>query len=163
MEPFTVRVKFGRSRTIPGVRRIVDVVPEYEHPDIDAVDVTAVLFALSDPARLDIVRQVAGLSTEGAGLADLGPRPTCQSVAVEMPKSTRSHHLKVLREAGVTRMVPQGRESVIALRRDDLDSRWPGLLDAVLGRSPDRSARADRSDRSPDRSPDSSPGRAPVA
>ena len=102
--------------------------PEYEHPDIDAVEVTAVLFALSDPARLDIVRQVAG---GGSG----GPAPTCQSVAVEMPKSTRSHHLKVLREAGVVRMVPHGRETLIQLRRADLAARWPGLLDAVLGRT----------------------------
>ncbi len=102
---------------------------EYEHPEIGDVDVTAVLFALSDPARLDIVRQVAGLTS---GPAD----PTCQSVAVEMPKSTRSHHLKVLREAGVTRMVAHGRERRIQLRREDLDARWPGLLDAVLGRVP---------------------------
>ena len=51
-----------------------------------------------------------------------------------MPKSTRSHHLKVLREAGVTRMVSHGREKLIQLRREDLESRWPGLLDAVLGR-----------------------------
>jgi DNA-binding transcriptional ArsR family regulator len=103
-------------------------VPEYEHPDIEAVEVTAVLFALSDPARLDIVRQISGQSPGE-------PQLTCQSVAVEMPKSTRSHHLKVLREAGVVRMVSHGREKLVQLRRDDLDSRWPGLLDAVLGGS----------------------------
>lgn len=94
------------------------------HPDADDLELTAVLFALSDPARLAIVRQLATPSGAGA---------SCQAVAVEMPKSTRSHHLKVLREAGLTRSEPQGRERLLSLRRSDLDARWPGLLDAVLG------------------------------
>jgi DNA-binding transcriptional ArsR family regulator len=91
-------------------------------PPIESVDVTAVLFALSDPARLAIVRQLMTPVSE----------VTCQSVGADMPKSTRSHHLKVLREAGVTRMEPRGRESLLTLRREELDSRWPGLLGAVL-------------------------------
>ena len=49
-----------------------------------------------------------------------------------MPKSTRSHHLKVLREAGVVHTVVRGRERVMTLRREDVESRWPGLLTAVL-------------------------------
>ena len=84
------------------------------------------LFALSDPARLDIVRQ----------LAAPGEQPTCQSVALDMPKSTRSHHLKVLRECGVVRSVPRGRERLLSLRREDLESRFPGLLAAVLSEEP---------------------------
>jgi DNA-binding transcriptional ArsR family regulator len=95
-------------------------------PPIESVDVTAVLFALSDPARLEIVRQLVEPAAE----------VTCRSVGAEMPKSTRSHHLKVLREAGVTRMVPRGRESLLTLRREELDSRWPGLLGAVLSEHP---------------------------
>jgi DNA-binding transcriptional ArsR family regulator len=98
-------------------------VADLVHPAVDSLEVTTVLFALSDPARLAIVRQVAGPS---AG------EVTCGEVALEMPKSTRSHHLKVLREAGVLRTVARGREKVISLRRDDLESRWPGLLGAVL-------------------------------
>jgi DNA-binding transcriptional ArsR family regulator len=97
-------------------------VAEFEHPPIESLDVTAVLFALSDPARLAIVRQLSAPVGEA----------TCQSVALDMPKSTRSHHLKVLREAGIVNMEPRGREKVITLRRDDLESRWPGLLGAVL-------------------------------
>jgi DNA-binding transcriptional ArsR family regulator len=97
-------------------------VTELEHPSVDDLDLPAVLFALSDPARLAIVRQVA----------DCGVESTCQSVALDMPKSTRSHHLKVLREAGVLRMTVRGRERVLSLRRDDVESRWPGLLTAVL-------------------------------
>jgi DNA-binding transcriptional ArsR family regulator len=49
-----------------------------------------------------------------------------------LPKSTRSHHLKILREAGVLRNVPQGRQRHLSLRRADLDARFPGLLALVL-------------------------------
>jgi DNA-binding transcriptional ArsR family regulator len=98
-------------------------VVDLEHPTTASLALPAVLFALSDPARLDIVRQVA---------APAECAPTCQSVALDMPKSTRSHHLKVLREAGVVWMTQNGRERLLTLRRDDLESRWPGLLTAVL-------------------------------
>src|ERR1700712_3280386 len=98
---------------------------ELPHPDACALALPAVLFALSDPARLAIGRQLAGL----AGGPDGGPgAASCQAVGGEMPKSTRSHHLKVLREAGLTRTRPHGRERLLTLRRDDLDARWPGLL-----------------------------------
>ena len=50
----------------------------------------------------------------------------------EVPKSTGSHHFKVLREAGLIRMVPQGRRVLVSLRRADLEERFPGLLDAIL-------------------------------
>lgn len=98
---------------------------ELEHPDATDLSVTDVLFALSDPARLLIVRQ----------LADGGPHAVvpCQAVGGTIPKSTRSHHLKTLREAGVIFNVPHGRERHVSLRRDDLDRRFPGLLAAVLG------------------------------
>jgi DNA-binding transcriptional ArsR family regulator len=99
---------------------------DLEHPDVSNVELAAVLFALSDPARLAIVRQIAVP----------GSVSTCQSVGSDMPKSTRSHHLKVLREAGITRAEPRGRERVLTLRRQDLDSRWPGLLSAVLEEEP---------------------------
>ncbi|MFC5813922.1 ArsR/SmtB family transcription factor [Nonomuraea harbinensis] len=47
-------------------------------------------------------------------------------------KSTLSHHLKVLRDAGITRTRQEGTRCYVALRRTDLDRRFPGLLDAVL-------------------------------
>ena len=97
---------------------------ELDHPDIADLSMTAVLFALSDPARLLIVRQLAE-----------GPREVvpCQAVGGTIPKSTRSHHLKILREAGIISNVPHGRQRHVSLRRDDLDRRFPGLLTAVLG------------------------------
>jgi DNA-binding transcriptional ArsR family regulator len=99
---------------------------DLEHPAVAELELASVLFALSDPARLAIVRQIAVPGTVS----------TCQSVGMDMPKSTRSHHLKVLREAGVTLAQPRGRERLLTLRRGDLDSRWPGLLAAVLAEQP---------------------------
>jgi DNA-binding transcriptional ArsR family regulator len=103
---------------------------DLEHPAAGELELASVLFALSDPARLAIVRQIA--ATEMV----LGAVSTCQSVGMDMPKSTRSHHLKVLREAGVTLAEPRGRERVLTLRRADLEVRWPGLLTAVLEELP---------------------------
>jgi DNA-binding transcriptional ArsR family regulator len=44
-----------------------------------------------------------------------------------------SHHLKVLREAGLTRTRVDGVRRYVSLRRQDVDGRFPGLLDAVVG------------------------------
>jgi len=49
-----------------------------------------------------------------------------------MPKATLSHHLKVLRESGLTHTRCEGRSRLISLRREDLEDRFPGLLDAVV-------------------------------
>jgi hypothetical protein len=38
----------------------------------------------------------------------------------------------VLREAGVVTQELQGTSKLTSLRREDLDARFPGLLDAVL-------------------------------
>jgi DNA-binding transcriptional ArsR family regulator len=51
---------------------------------------------------------------------------------VEVPKSSASHHFKVLRESGVTSTTQQGTRLLIRLRQDDLESRFPGLLQAIL-------------------------------
>jgi DNA-binding transcriptional ArsR family regulator len=97
-------------------------VPPLAHPTRTALDLAAVLHALSDPMRLRIVRELA---------ADGGER-TCNSFNLPIVKSTCTHHFKVLREAGVIHQRVVGTKRVSSLRRDDLDARFPGLLDAVL-------------------------------
>jgi DNA-binding transcriptional ArsR family regulator len=92
-------------------------------PPRDQLSVTAVLHALSDPGRLEIVRQLAH---------DDAPRP-CGSFGVPVSKSTMSHHFRVLREAGVIDQLAIGRQKMTTLRREDLDARFPGLLTSVLG------------------------------
>ena len=93
------------------------------HPARDELEIEAVLHALSDPARLRIVATLA---------ADGGERAcgtlTCDALA----KSTMTHHFKVLREAGVVAQRDVGTSRLTALRREDLDVRFPGLLAAVL-------------------------------
>lgn len=90
-------------------------------PDTAALRLTAVMHALSDDARLAIVRTLAREGERVCGTFDLG-----------ISKATRSHHLKVLREAGITNTRIDGKQRVVSLRRADLDARFPGLLDAVL-------------------------------
>jgi DNA-binding transcriptional ArsR family regulator len=89
-------------------------------PPIEAIDMAAVLHALSDPARLEIVRTLAAEGERQCGAFDLG-----------LTKATRSHHFKVLREAGLTHTRVAGTARHVTLRRDELDRRFPGLLDAV--------------------------------
>jgi DNA-binding transcriptional ArsR family regulator len=97
---------------------------ELPHPQLADVELPTILFALSDPARLDLVRE----------LAVQGPLTVaqCQANDPDVPKSTFSHHLKTLREAGLIRNEPAGRQRTITLRRAELERRFPGLLDAVL-------------------------------
>lgn len=97
---------------------------ELPHPPISEVAITDVLFALSDPARLALARQLVD------GPMDMA---ACSGTGGPVPKATKSHQLKVLREAGVVRNVPKGRGRVLSLRRDELDAVFPGLLDSVLG------------------------------
>jgi DNA-binding transcriptional ArsR family regulator len=92
--------------------------------DPDQPELMAVLQALSDPVRLEIVRQLAGCD-ERSGLA-------CGQIELDVTKSTASHHLKTLRCAGITAEREEGTRKFTWLRADDLERRFPGLLDAVL-------------------------------
>lgn len=95
-------------------------------PDVDEIDLAGVLHAFADPSRLAIVAALAHMPEQSCD--DLGSLAGLMSMA----KSTRSHHMRVLREAGVTAARYEGTRKIIWLRREDLDSRFPGLLDAVL-------------------------------
>ncbi|MEH1165642.1 metalloregulator ArsR/SmtB family transcription factor [Micromonospora sp. CPCC 205539] len=94
---------------------------ELHEPDLPDVPVTAVLAALADDVRLQIVRALAE-----------GGESACGSFEFGVSKATRSHHLKVLREAGLTRTRAAGTTRYVRLRRDELDRLYPGLLNAVL-------------------------------
>lgn len=98
-------------------------ITELPHPGREDLRLTDVLFALSDADRLDIVRQLSGGPLEMA---------QCHLSDPNVPKSTKSHLMKVLREAGVIRNEAVGRGRRLSLRRQDLDARFPGLLDSVL-------------------------------
>jgi DNA-binding transcriptional ArsR family regulator len=80
-----------------------------------------VLHALADPVRLEIVRQ---LDDEG--------EKACGMFGIDMPKSSLSHHFRILRKSGVIVSESQGTIIMNRLQRKDLDARFPGMLKAIL-------------------------------
>ena len=90
-------------------------------PPTNELELATVLQALSDPVRLQIVRELAA-----------GGEQACGAIPLPVSASTRSHHFKVLREAGLTVTHVAGTTRLVSLRRDDVESRFPGLLDVVL-------------------------------
>lgn len=97
------------------------------HPATEDLQLTEVLRALADPVRLEIVMRLAD-----------GSELPCHAAASDLGvhKSTASHHYKILRETGVTHTKQDGRVRWVSLRRADLDTRFPGLLDSVLAAAP---------------------------
>ncbi|MDO3412432.1 helix-turn-helix transcriptional regulator [Saccharibacillus sp. CPCC 101409] len=91
------------------------------HPDRKDIMLTSVLYALSDPVRLQMVAQ----------MHSTGEQP-CKDFDVPIAKSTLSQHARTLREAGITHTRTLGTQRLLSLRTDDLNARFPGLLDAVL-------------------------------
>jgi DNA-binding transcriptional ArsR family regulator len=104
---------------------------EPHHPSCGELELPAILHALSDPARLEIVRRLSR-----------GPECTCGTFELGLSKATLSHHFKVLREAGVVRTRPDGRKRMLSLRDDDLNERFPGLLEAILAADTSRTPTA---------------------
>jgi DNA-binding transcriptional ArsR family regulator len=94
------------------------------HPVREQLSLSGVLHALSDPVRLEIVRALAG-----------GAETSCGALGVPVSKSTLSHHLKVLRDAGLTRTRAEGVHRFLSLRVLDIEARFPGLLPCVLEHS----------------------------
>ena len=94
---------------------------ELHHPDRDQIDLSAVLEALSEPTRRDIVLR----------LLNDGESP-CQASGDFAPKTNLSYHFARLREAGITRTRVLGPYRMISVRVDDLNARFPGLLDAIV-------------------------------
>jgi DNA-binding transcriptional ArsR family regulator len=91
------------------------------HPEPGEIQLSAILHALSDPMRLSIVEALAA-----------GGERTCNSFGLPVTKSTCTHHFRVLREAGVIRQRLEGTTRLNSLRREEVEARFPGLLDAVL-------------------------------
>ena len=91
------------------------------HPDLSDISLTRMLATLGDPVRLGVVRLLADGEERGWG-----------ELVAPVAKSTLSHHLKVLRDAGITRTRQEGTRCFVQLRRDDLDTRFPGLLETLL-------------------------------
>ena len=102
------------------------------HPRQDELILGAVLHALSDPVRLQIVCRLAEANLELA----------CGTFDLPVTKSTSTYHFKELREAGIIVQRDEGTRRLSRLRRADLEARFPGLLDTVLNAAKQRETQA---------------------
>ena len=97
-----------------------------QHPSVGDITVEGILYALSDPIRVQIFANIA--SSECAR--------TCSNFLMldnrKLPKSTLSQHFKILRESGIVFTRKEGTQHINILRREDLEVLFPGLLDAIL-------------------------------
>jgi DNA-binding transcriptional ArsR family regulator len=96
---------------------------ELPQPAREEIRIEQVLAALGDPVRLLYVRELAKAPAPGVA---------CGMIPLPITKSTRTHHLRILREAGVISMRVEGTRRIACLRRDDLNALYPGLLDGIL-------------------------------
>ena len=103
-------------------RSVIDDVTEPAAADFE---LSRVLGALADRHRLATVKYVARTGESWCSRV-------MQDIGLEMSKSTFSHHLRILREAGVVSKRMEGTKSFMCVRRADLDARFPGLIDSIL-------------------------------
>ncbi len=95
--------------------------PALIHPPPEDLTVLGILHALSDPTRMTVVLTLRA-----------SPGRACGTFPVEVAPSTLTHHFRVLREAGIIRQRDDGNRRWTTLRGEDLQARFPGLLDAIV-------------------------------
>jgi DNA-binding transcriptional ArsR family regulator len=95
---------------------------QIKHPAIEQVELADIMYALSDPTRLEIV----------ARLAKAGRKMTCGEFDLNRPKSSMSHHFKILRSAGLVETLIEGTEHMNALRVAEIEQKFPGVLQSIL-------------------------------
>ncbi|HBA08594.1 MULTISPECIES: helix-turn-helix transcriptional regulator [Methylotenera] len=95
---------------------------QIKHPTIEQVELTDIMYALADPTRLEII----------ALLAKAGKKLTCGEINLNRPKSSMSHHFKILRGAGLVQTLIEGTEHMNSLRLEEIEQKYPGVLSAVL-------------------------------
>ncbi|HEY2062726.1 MAG TPA: helix-turn-helix transcriptional regulator [Amycolatopsis sp.] len=96
-----------------------------QHPPTAQIRLENVLSALGNPIRMTITRVLADGGEHNCGAVGL-------RLGESISKSTLTHHWRVLRDSGVIWQRPAGRENLLSLRRDDLNARFPGLIEAIL-------------------------------
>jgi DNA-binding transcriptional ArsR family regulator len=102
-----------------------DVMDDVVEPAADEMLLPRMLAALADPHRLASVRFLA--RNGESWCAQLR-----QEAGLELSKSTFSHHLRIMREAGLVTKRIQGARGYAQLRKEDVDRRFPGLLDSII-------------------------------
>ena len=94
--------------------------PKSDSSGLKKIQISSIFYALSDPARIEIVRE---LLTQ--------KEITCGECKSHLSKSTMSHHFKVLRETGLIEKREEGKTHYISLRIDEIEKRIPGLIEVL--------------------------------
>lgn len=90
--------------------------------DIDKVTLTQILKSLSDPIRLEIV----------ATLFEESQECSCEIFNDLGKKSNLSQHYRNLRINGLISIRRSGVHSYLVLRQEELNQRFPHLLEAII-------------------------------
>jgi DNA-binding transcriptional ArsR family regulator len=87
------------------------------HPSLVDVPLHQVMHALGSPVRLAVVNALLDGGVHQGSEFDFG-----------VGQSTLSHHVKILREAGLVQNDPEGTRCLLSLRTAELEDRFPGLI-----------------------------------
>lgn len=90
----------------------------------EPLDLGIVLAALADGSRRRVVADLAR--------TPVGTELACGSFDLPLAKATKTHHFKVLREAGLITQRNHGNGSAVTLRRAEIDRDLPGLLGLLV-------------------------------
>lgn len=97
------------------------------HPSRAEMQLPEIMNALADPLRYQVIQTFVSLPE--------GTERTCVSFGFPVSKSTLSHHFRIMRESGLLQQVDRGNSRKAHLRRDDLEARFPGLIE-LIGQNP---------------------------
>ena len=102
------------------------------HPDLSGIGIETVFSALANPARAHIVES---LLTRERWTAE-----SCTSFNLSLSRSSLTHHIRVMCDAGLVIEYDHGNRCEVTLRKEELDVRFPGLLDLVRQGARERAA-----------------------
>lgn len=96
------------------------------HPSIEDITVEGLLYALSDPVRVQIYAEIAASNCP----------QTCSNFLIvdnrKLAKSTLSQHFKILRETGLIRSERKGVEMHNTTRCAELKDRFGNMVGAII-------------------------------
>ncbi|MDQ8195486.1 metalloregulator ArsR/SmtB family transcription factor [Coraliomargarita sp. SDUM461004] len=92
----------------------------YQHPDLKNVSFSQVMQALSDPCRISIMQALI----REQELA-------CNELPSDVAKATLSHHVGVLRDAGLITTRVEGTKCLNSVRHEAFNDYFPGLLNLI--------------------------------
>jgi len=101
------------------------MIKKKNHPQIEDIEIADVLHALGDPVRLAVVRKLYESKTP----------LTCQQAVdgiPNLPVASRSRCFEMLRQGGVLKSEPIGRECYNSLRLKELNKKFPNLIKTIL-------------------------------